>query len=250
MLWTHNDSGDGPFVYCIDLQASTCGVWEVAGASARDWEDMAGGPGPDPNLTYLYLGDIGDNARGRDDITVYRAPEPEVDEATRTSTQERPAVAAGAQALVLRYPDGAHDAEALLVHPDNGDLYLVAKELSGEAGVYRAPGSLDPTATTTMKAVATLTVPGPGGPAVLVTGGDVAPDGRRVILSTYAQALELDLGTAPTGDFDAIWQRRVTPVALAPRQQGEAIAYRSDGAALLTTSEGSPAPLHQVTRTE
>ena len=53
---------------------------------------------------------------------------------------------------MLPYPHGARDAEALLVHPDNGDQYVVTKELSGQAGVYRAPGSLDPTATTTMEA--------------------------------------------------------------------------------------------------
>ncbi len=248
VLWTHNDSGDGPFVYCIDFEASPCGVWEVAGASARDWEDMAAGPGPDPSLSYLYLGDIGDNDRGRDDVTVHRVPEPAVDEAGRRSTRARPAMAAGSQALVLRYPDGPHDAEALLVHPGSGDLYVVTKELSGQAGVYRASAPLDPT--TTMEAVATLAIPGQrGDPAVLVTGGDIAPDGSRVVLSTYTQALELDLPTQ-TGEFDAVWQQPPTPVPLAPRQQGEAIAYRSDGAALLATSEGSPAPLHQVTRVE
>ena len=44
--WTHNDSGDGPFLYAFDTRGDSLGVFRVAGAQARDWEDMAAGPGP------------------------------------------------------------------------------------------------------------------------------------------------------------------------------------------------------------
>src|SRR5262249_9269918 len=46
VFWTHNDSGDGPFIYAFDRQGKHRGVWRVAGAGAVDWEDMAIGPGP------------------------------------------------------------------------------------------------------------------------------------------------------------------------------------------------------------
>ena len=58
--WTHNDSGDGPFIYAFDTKGATLGVFRVAGAQARDWEDMASGPGPQRGKSYLYLGDTGD----------------------------------------------------------------------------------------------------------------------------------------------------------------------------------------------
>ena len=80
----------------------------------------------------------------------------------------------------------------------------------------------------------------------VVTGADISPDGRRVALSTYAQGYELEL---PAGAaFDDIWAEPPVPVALGPRLQGEAVAYRLDGRALLTTSEIAPWPLQQVER--
>jgi hypothetical protein len=45
-----------------------------------------------------------------------------------------------------------------------------------------------------------------------------------------------------------VWAQTPAPVSLGPRLQGESIAYRLDGRALLTTSEVVPAPLQQVER--
>src|ERR1041384_2212242 len=74
--WTHNDSGDGPFIYSFDTRGDSLGIFRVTGAQARDWEDIAIGPGPQSNTPYLYIGDIGDNNSVRPDIVVYRVPEP------------------------------------------------------------------------------------------------------------------------------------------------------------------------------
>src|SRR6185295_4584513 len=59
--WTHNDSGDGPFIYAFDTRGNMLGIFRVTGANNRDWEDIATGPGPRPNHSYLYIGDTGDN---------------------------------------------------------------------------------------------------------------------------------------------------------------------------------------------
>jgi len=138
LLWTHNDSGDDPVVYCADRQARSCGAWRVAGAAARDWEDMAAGPGPRAGQSYLYLGDIGDNGRNRDQVVVYRVPEPAAPAAPgagRGTTEP-------AERIPLRYADGPRNAEALLVHPTTGDIYVVVKEPL-TAGVYKAgPGGV------------------------------------------------------------------------------------------------------------
>ena len=135
--WTHNDSGDDPLVYCLDAQARACGVWLVGGAEAFDWEDMAVGPGPIAGESYLYIGDIGDNIRQRTEIVVFRVPEPRVDGGAAVTTKDAPATTPRADVLRLRYPDGPHDAEALLVHPATGDVYVIAKD-GQAAGVYKA----------------------------------------------------------------------------------------------------------------
>jgi hypothetical protein len=237
--WTHNDSDDGPIIYCLDEQAASCGTWTVAGAGAFDWEDIAAGPGPEPGTPYLYVGDIGDNLAVRPSIVVYRVPEPVPGPAVGTTAR--------ADAITLRYPDGPRDAEALLVHPTSGDLYVVAKEPS--PGVYVARAPLAAGAAVTMARLATLPV---GGLGVLgsVTGGDISPDGARVALCTYVEGLELVLPPDATS-FDEIWAQPPRRVALGPRPQGEGIAYRLDGRALVTTSErrlGGAAPMHQVER--
>ena len=228
--WTHNDSGDAARLFCFDRAGASCGTWPVTGAEARDWEDMAAGPGPEGDPT-LFVGDIGDNGRARAGVTVHLVAEPEATSAPRPLA---------ARSVRLTYPDGAHDAEALLVHPATGDLYVVTKEVTGRAGVYKAAAPLPLGGEARLVLVADVAVPGP------VTGGDIAPDGTRVALCTYLEAVEL---TVPPGAaFDAVWGQAPAFIALPFRRQGEAIAYRLDGAALLTTSEGVPAPVHEVTR--
>jgi hypothetical protein len=245
VLWTHNDSDDDPFVYCVDLRARTCGVWRVTGAEAFDWEDMAVGPGPGGAGSSLYMGDIGDNLDQRTEIVVYRVPEPAAGEGVPAAPRSAPAATARADALRLRYPDGPRNAEALLVHPVTGDLYVVSKEAAG-ANVYKATAPVDPKSVTTLTRVTTLQLPAASGQSELVTGGDISPDGRRVALCTYTRAYELEVPAS--GGFDTVWSQRPTPVTLGFRLQGEAIAYRLDGRALLTTSEIFPSPLQQVER--
>ena len=244
LYWTHNDSGDGPFLYCVDSQAHGCGVWQVTGAAAFDWEDIAAGPGPVPGAPYLYVGDIGDNIDQRTEIVVYRVPDPTVNRGLPVPTKAAPAATARAEELRLRYPDGARNAEALLIHPVTGDLYVVSKEPQG-ANVYKAAAPVDPSKLTTLIKVATVQLgSGLAGPE-LVTGGDISPDGRRVALCTYTRAYEYQVAGGQ-GPFDAVWSTTPTPLALGFRPQGEAIAYRLDGRALLTTSEIYPSALQQV----
>src|SRR5829696_1264836 len=100
--WTHNDSGDGPFLYAFDTRGDSRGVFRVAGAQARDWEDMATGPGPEggKGKSYLYIGDIGDNNEARAEIVVYRVPEPAL--TTRKLTKTHPGTTEPAEAIRLR----------------------------------------------------------------------------------------------------------------------------------------------------
>src|SRR6185503_16098919 len=107
--WTHNDSGDGPFIYAFDTAGDTRGIFRVTGAQARDWEDIAAGPGPQTNKSYLYIGDIGDNNDARDEVIVYRVAEPALTVATRKQTKARPGSTEPADAIRLKYPDGKHD---------------------------------------------------------------------------------------------------------------------------------------------
>src|SRR5438046_1248526 len=67
VLWTHNDSGDGPYLFAIDMKGVTLARFEIPGAKNVDWEDIANGPGESGGPA-IYVGDIGDNSRNRSDL--------------------------------------------------------------------------------------------------------------------------------------------------------------------------------------
>src|SRR5215217_6411523 len=241
--WTHNDSGDGPFIYAFDTRGDSLGVFRVKGAEARDWEDISIGPGPERNKSYLYIGDIGDNDKERSELVIYRVPEPALN--NQKSTRSRPGVTEPAEAIRLQYPDAKHDAEALLVHPTSGNIYIITKVPLANPVVYEAAAPLAPGKLVTMRRIVEVRVPSLFGG--VITGGGISPDGKRVALCDYLQGYELVL-PANTSNFDDIWKQRMTGFDLGKRKQGEAIAYRLDGKALLATSEGKQSALIQVER--
>ena len=232
--WTHNDSGDGPFIYAFDSTGETLGVFKVTGAQARDWEDMSAGPGPQPNKSYLYVGDIGDNNEKRSEVVVYRFLEPDLKPSDKNSTKTNPRATERAEAIRLVYPDGKHDAETLMVHPQTGNLYIMTKVAFKNPVVYEATAPLKSNDVITMTRIGEVRVPSLFGGAI--TGGSVSPDGRRVALCDYFQGYELVL-PEKSNNFVDIWKEKMTGFDLGKRKQGESIAYRLDGNALLATSE-------------
>jgi len=252
-LLVHNDSGDSARVFAIDRMGNHHATYALPGADAIDWEDMAIGPGPDSDLDYLYLADIGDNAMQRAEIAVYRVPDPEVSISdTPTNNTFR-----SVETLVLRYPDRPHDAETLLVDPDSGDLVIVTKELAtGTSLVFRAPASVTPDTPYTLeqvgqidfKSFASRVTPPPDAPALvagvpfLPTGGDVSPGGDLIAIRTYGTVWvwSRDKDTSLSDAFAAAPCE--APSAIEP--QGEAIAFDRDGRGYTTVSEGANPPLH------
>lgn len=216
VYWTHNDSGDGPFIYAFDIAGDSRGIFRVTGAQARDWEDIAAGPGPQANRSYLYIGDIGDNNDASDEVIVYRVGEPELTSATRNQTKTRPGSTEPAEAIKLKYPDGKHDAEALLVHPTSGNIYIVTKVLMANPIVYEAAAPFIAGKLVTMKRLGEVRVPSLFGG--VITGASVSPDGRRVALCDYFQGYELVL-PAGSPDFNDIWKQKMTGFDLGKRKQ-------------------------------
>jgi hypothetical protein len=252
VLWTHNDSGGSPLVFAFDRRGKHRGVWRVAGAGAVDWEDMAIGPGPSRGQSYLYIGDIGDNLKKRSHITVYRVAEPRITQKDTSSTARTPLKTAAADIIRLKYPDGKYDAETLLIHPLTGDLYIITKMRGAAARVYKLKAPTPKSVVTTLSFVGEFRFPNPF--LGFVTGGDISPNGRRVVISDYLGACELILPDKRGIAFDEIWKQSPQSVDIGGfpgvRRQGEAICYRADGLALLATSEGSPCPLIEAARSD
>lgn len=220
IFWTHNDSGD-PLLYAVDAEGRTVGRVRITGAAVEDWEDVARAPCP-AGGDCLYVADIGDNDADRPSITVYRVPEP----------SPRAAHSAPAGAIRLRYPDGAHDAEALFVL--NGAIHVVTKGESGPVAVYRAPPSAAPGAETMLQQVR-LVSEARVDRRRRITGADASPDGRWIALRTLAEVeLHRAASLAGQGELSPI---RIDLRALDERQ-GEGIGFAPDGSIVLS-SEGS-----------
>jgi hypothetical protein len=245
VLWTHNDSGSGPHLFAIDRQGRTLCRYDVSEAKNNDWEDIAIGPGADGKPA-LYIGDIGDNNKSRSNPIVYRVREPVVaTNQTRLKADTLPA-----EKLPFRYPDGAHDAETLMVHPKTGEIFIVTKSGKGVSGVYAFPLPLQPGQKVTLTKVATLTFTSHFGSGRIAeaermtTGGDISPDGRRVAIRTYVSAYEWDI--APNQSVGDALKGKPRTIFLPLTRQGESLCYRADGKALLMTSEASPSPLYEL----
>ncbi len=214
VLWTINDSGDGPRVFGLDGSGDTVAVLTLRGARARDWEAVGVGPRTG-DRSWLWVADIGDNRSSWSSVRVYRVPEP-----TRTGNRD-----VAWTAFELRFPDGPRDAEALLVDPSDGRLYVVSKRVQG-AAIYRAPMRLRANRMNQLTRVAAA--------PPLVTDGSFSPDGRLAIRD-YLQAYVF----AGLGDPSK-------RVALPPQPQGESITWTPDGTALLAGSEGSGSIIWRV----
>lgn len=228
-FYTHNDSGDMARFFRFDRQGIQA-TYDLVGAKAVDWEDMASAKLD--GKSWLYLGDIGDNGKRRPNITVYRVAEPQgpSGKLTRFDT------------YTLTYPDGPQNCEALFVHPRNGDLWLVTKD-SNQSGVYRLPKPARAGSYRLSKLGVIHPATGLGTSGRLVTGGSVDPMGKHVVLRTYTGALEYTVA----GRFDDWWKAKPEFVRMPLDVQGEAVTYSRDGRSLVTTSEGSPCPVSILT---
>jgi len=215
VLWTHNDSGDKARLYAVGADGRTLATLTLGGVEARDWEALAAGR-DDRGRPALFVGDIGDNDGVWPEVAVYRVVEPaELRDVTVPAVRYR-----------LRYPDGSHDAEALLVDPHSNRLYVATKSLAG-GGLYQAPARLRTGQVNVLRRVARV--------PPIVTDGAYLPDGRAFVLRDYQQA---HVYTRPG--------RRVGAFELPLQYQGESITVTADGRSVLAGSEGPDSEVWRV----
>jgi len=239
VLWVHNDSGDLPRIYALSSQGELLATYDLAGASAIDWEDIAIGPGPTPGQDHIYIGDTGDNARRRSSVTVYRVAEPLVNASQDPVTLGLSDVAA----FPMQYPGTVYDSETLLVDPVSGDIFLVTRdrEGSGAAYVFRNPSPHTAGVLVTLELVATIPLP------LEVKGGDVSPSGDAVLLRPHSYSGYEDGYYWPRAAGTNLWDAfsgTSCVVPLIEEPQGEALGFAADGLGYYTISEGTHQPIY------
>lgn len=253
VAYVHSENTYHGMVAVDTTNAAVLGRFTVPIPHQYDWEDIATGPCPAGNC--IFAADIG-SARGDgpapSSFAVYRIPEPEVPrQASGTLTGDL---------FRFRYPDGPHNAEALMVHPDSGDVYVITKASNGRSGVYKFPNPLptpSETNVTTLVKVASLRIPvWRGDPAdthaatwyAQVTAAAVHPLSNRFLIRTPYRVYEY---RGPAGGSFETAFRAAPTVLTAPSKegQGEAIDYAPDGSAYFTVGE-QPAPSYTLKRVD
>ncbi|MGR8009953.1 WD40 repeat domain-containing protein [Streptomyces hypolithicus] len=222
VYWTHNDSDDGAFIYGVDSRTGrTVATLTMRGVGApRDIEAIS--VGSDGNV---YVGDIGDNLNGSwSHVWIYRFPEPKQ---LRNATVD-------ARQFTVKYADGPRDAEALMVHPKSGRVYIASKNEDG-GGLYEGPERLAGDGTNVFRRV---------GEVPWVTDGAFSPDGKELVLRSYFSARAYEWKGAGRVGADRLGADRSVG---APFQgQAESVTYTADGTAMMFGSEGAGSGVARV----
>ena len=219
-LWAHNDSGEAMLV-ALDLRGSVTGRVRVSGVKVDDWEALAVAACPAGSC--IYIADIGDNQAKRKRITIYRVSEPASEDSVTVG-----------DTFHATYPDGAHDAETLLVGPDGG-LFIVTKGGTDAVALYRFPRQLQPGATHQLERVGKPLASGKASATERITDGAVSPDGAWVVLRTKQSLAFHRAADLFAGNWTDAGRVNLKAVGEA---QGEGVAIAADGTVYLTGEGG------------
>ncbi len=169
-LVTHNDSGDGPFLYEIDsTNGQVIRTVFVGNAGQSDWEDIC------QDSNYIYAADFGNNNGNRTNLRIYRI---EIADYLANDT-------VSADTIAISYSDQTtfnsnpfftnYDAEALIAYGDS--LYIFSKSWGTQrSNIYPCPKQPG-----TYSLVKTDSIASQG----LVTGADINASTGEVWLVGY-----------------------------------------------------------------
>lgn len=135
-VWTIEDSGNNDNIFKVGFDGKIIKHLDVKNAKNRDWEDLA----KDENGN-LYIGDFGNNGNHRENLEIYKLPNPETEKGDKINVER----------IKFNYPEQKefppkksmlyYDTEAFF-HWGNS-LYIITKNRTrpydGKAMIYKVP---------------------------------------------------------------------------------------------------------------
>ena len=170
LFWMHNDSGNEPLLFGVDLKGRIIRKIRV-GFINRDWEDIC------QDSLYIYIGDFGNNAGARKDLKILKILKSAILQGT--DLVMKPDI------ISFSFPDQTSykpanrknnfDCEAVISLNDS--LYLFSKDwLDGKTRVYRLPSQ---------KGIYTAQLYDSFNSDGLITGADISTDKQNIVLIGY-----------------------------------------------------------------
>lgn len=208
-VYTHNDEGESPQVYLVDLATgNTTSEWALTGVSSlSDPESIR----EDPTDGSIWIPDIGDNDNNR---------------TTKRLIQTNIPASGASLNFNITYPGGVkQNAEGFAIHPSTGKKYVLTKA----GNLYEYP--------------ATLSANNVGshlysGLAANVSDMTFTPDGRFLLCTVAGQAATLVI------EFSSGTQVGTINTDNLPK--GESITMEPSGKSFLIGSEGKNSPIYRV----
>ncbi|WP_207513146.1 hypothetical protein [Longitalea luteola] len=216
-LWVQQDSGNPPEIALVKKDGTDGKSIRLPHVINRDWEDIVLSSGPKPATNYLYIAETGDNLLVYADYAIYRLEEPL---AAADTVQQ-------VDRIAFFYPDGSHNAEAILVDPATKDIYIITKtEIRSK--VFRMKYPYSTTHMNRVEEVATL------GFNYAVSAA-LSPGGNEIVVKTYDAIYQYHRSAGET----IVQALHKEPVKLPYVQepQGEAIVFDNSDSGYFTLSE-------------
>ena len=216
-LWVEQDSGNPPNIELLQHNGTWLKSIHLANVVNRDWEDIVLSTGPKAGVQYLYIAETGDNLLVHTNYAIFRLEEP----AAATDTVKQ------VDKIAFFYPDGSHNAEAILVDGDTKDIYIITK-VDRRSKVYKLTYPYSTTVANKAEEVGVLTYN-------LAVSAAMSPSGKEIVVKTYDA-----IYSYPRKAGETIMQTlSKEPVNLPYTQepQGEAIVFSNNDSGYYTLSE-------------
>lgn len=212
-LLTNNDSGGQPELYEMDQKGNLLSTLKIPDAQNVDWEDLARSPDGT-----IYIGDMGNNANKRRDLTIYAfSPEAKTTAAIHIRYAD--------QLAFPPSPDARNfDCEAFFYYKNH--LYLFSKNRSESnqfVKLYEAPAQPGDYTLSVKDSVLVKTQ---------VTAADVNPSGTAFALLTYGKILVFGI---ENGTIDFSHPKECIKIG---KLQEEALVFLNDSDLLMTNEQG------------
>jgi hypothetical protein len=241
ILWSHNDGpniGEKSFDSHVYSLGEDGGFISRVKVSARnsDWEDLAAFTYAMKN--YLLIADTGDNLERRDESQLYVVEEPTGNESKL------------AWKIRFKYPDKAHDCEAVAVEIKKKRILLVTKR-DAVSQIYSLPLHPDKSIQTATRLGTMWPLPHSStwqrfthpmlGPYThQPTGLDISRDDRMAAVVTYDDAYLWRRKSDESWE-EALAREPNRVLVLPGVHQYEGVAFSADGSTLYVSEEGESA---------
>lgn len=223
ILYSQNDSGGENAIFAIDTRGRLQAKIVIEGVKNRDWEELATGLDLRSGISYIYIGEIGDNGARYPSVAIYKVPEPSL------AMGDTLIIADAYETFNIQYDDGPRDAEAFFVNPKSGDIYIISKR-EEQVGIYKVAY---PQSTSKMNIARKL------GQMQMswVTAADISPNGKYILVKNYTGIRRFKV-SRKKGLAEAL-TRKGKSMAYKIEPQGEALCFDAKGKGYFTLSEAS-----------